>query len=176
MVRCSQPPRLSTGLASIFLKETICGFKRQMAHKPRPRQRVPLAMILLLVIAVGLGSRSFPLFPTILGKYPGDALWVLMVHFGIMLVRPGIHPRRLAFLALAISWMVELSQLHQAPWINSIRATPIGHLALGSAFHWLDLVAYAIGVSVSFILDTSFFHCRLTESEKGPAEPTGRSL
>lgn len=141
-----------------------------------PRQRLPLAMALLLVIAAGLGSRSFSVFPATLGKYPGDALWALMVLLGMALLRPGMRPHRLALLALAVSWVVELSQLYQVPWINSIRATRFGHLVLGSAFHWLDVLSYAVGVSVGFILDTSFLHRRMTGKETRLTEPTERSL
>jgi hypothetical protein len=49
--------------------------------------------------------------------------------------------------------VVELSQLHQAPWLNAIRNTTMGHLVLGSTFSWLDIAAYAAGVSVGSLID-----------------------
>ena len=49
---------------------------------------------------------------------------------------------------MAISYLDELSQLYQAAWINQIRATTIGRLVLGSAFSWLDLLAYTVGVGL----------------------------
>lgn len=55
--------------------------------------------------------------------------------------------------ALANCYTVELFQLYQAPWINSIREKPIGHLILGSAFDWLDLIAYTVGVGLGWLTD-----------------------
>ena len=130
-----------------------------MQHEPYPRRRARLALAIVFALALGLASRAVPsLFPAALGKYPGDALWTLMVFFGIAFLRPDIRPFRLALLALAFSWAVEFSQLYQAPWINSIRAARLGHLVLGSGFHRPDLIAYAIGAAAGLVLDVSFFY------------------
>ena len=110
------------------------------------RSRGRLALAVLVVIAAGLASRRFPLFPAALGKYPGDALWALMIFLGLAFLRPQLAPRRLAGIALAICYAVEFAQLIQVPWLNSIRATRLGHLVLGSGFDRWDLGAYAIGV------------------------------
>lgn len=123
------------------------------------RQRLQLAIAIALIVITGLASRSFPfLFPSVLGKYPGDALWAMMILFGLAFLRPGIAPARLALVALAFTYLVELSQLYQTPWINAIRATTAGHLVLGSNFDWLDLCAYTGGVIVGFTLDVVIFH------------------
>ena len=42
--------------------------------------------------------------------------------------------RTVAFLAMAFSIAIELSQLYHAPWIDSIRQTTLGGLILGLAF------------------------------------------
>ena len=118
------------------------------------RSRLWLLVSLVGVIALGLASRKFPwLFPAIFGKYPGDALWALMVFAGLAFLEPRASTARLAVLALAISCAVELSQLYQAPWLNAIRGTTIGHLVLGSTFSWSDIVAYAVGVLVASLID-----------------------
>ena len=118
------------------------------------RRRGHLALAGGLVVAAGLGSRAFPfLVPASLGKYPGDALWATMVLFGLAFLRPAARPLHLAIFALSLSWLVEFSQLYQADWINSLRATRVGHLALGSTFHGADLPAYAAGVLIGLGLD-----------------------
>lgn len=110
----------------------------------------------IAVIALGLASRKYPfLFPAILGKYPGDALWALMVFLGWAFLRPRASTLHLATVALAISFLVEFSQLYQVPWLNAIRSTTMGHLVLGSRFSWPDLAAYVVGVAVGALLDAS---------------------
>ena len=113
------------------------------------RRRDHIAGALVATVAVGLASRRWPwLLPAALGKYPGDALWAGMVYWAVAFFAPSAPVARIAACALAISYLDELSQLYQAAWINQIRATTIGHLLLGSAFSWLDLLAYTVGVGL----------------------------
>ncbi|MDQ3058807.1 MAG: DUF2809 domain-containing protein [Pseudomonadota bacterium] len=120
-----------------------------------PRSRPWLLAGFIAVIALGLASRKYPfLFPALLGKYPGDALWALMVFVGWAFFRPSASTRQLAAVALAVSFLVEFSQLYQAPWLNDIRRTTMGHLVLGSRFSWPDLVAYTVGVALGAFLDS----------------------
>jgi hypothetical protein len=116
------------------------------------RNRLWYAVAILVVIVVGLSSRHYPwLFPEFMGKYPGDALWALMVFLGWGVIFPGISTRRLAVYALATSYVDEFSQLYHAPWIDSIRSTFLGHIILGSRFMWFDFAAYAIGIFIGVL-------------------------
>lgn len=137
------------------------------------RHRFTYAVAVLAVIAIGLASRRWPgLFPAVLGKYPGDALWALMVYAGCGLLWPRMSSVRVAAMALAISFSVELGQLYQAPWINSIRGTVLGHLVLGSAFHALDLVAYAVGVAAGLLAERIFCWVRQPRESTDESTPT----
>lgn len=121
------------------------------------RSRLLLFLGCIAVIVLGMASRKFPfLFPAVLGKYPGDALWALMVFIGLAFIRPRASTARLSILAFAVSCADEFSQLYQASWINAIRHTTIGHLVLGSTFSWIDMGAYAVGVLIGAILDILF--------------------
>jgi hypothetical protein len=125
------------------------------------RNRWWLLVCVIAVIALGLASRKFPsLFPGVLGKYPGDALWAMMVFGGLAIIQPRASTVRLAVIAFAISCAVEFAQLYQVPWLNAIRATTIGHLALGSTFSWFDIVAYAVGVLVASLVDVLLMRSR----------------
>jgi hypothetical protein len=129
--------------------------------KSRNRQRYIIATVCTIVI--GLASRKFPgMLPAILGKYPGDALWATMVFFGLAVLMPKTSAIRLAVYALTFAYLIEFSQLYQAPWINSIRATTPGHLVLGNGFIWIDFVAYTIGVILGVLADK----CMLPRSPK----------
>jgi hypothetical protein len=136
-------------------------------------RRLSYAIACLVVIALGLLSRKHPgMFPAVLGKYPGDALWALMVFCIVGFFQPYQSIAKQAAYALLISYADEFSQLYQAPWINQIRAKTIGHLVLGSAFSWFDILAYTVGVAVGvgcrLILayaPTSFLACSTTPSK-----------
>lgn len=93
------------------------------------------------------------MLPAAAGKYPGDVLWTMMVFFGLAVIWPRLGVMRLTAGALVISYAVEFSQLYQAPWINAVRAHPLGHLVLGSTFNWPDLAAYTIGALLAMLLD-----------------------
>jgi hypothetical protein len=106
------------------------------------------------VICLGLASRRWPgLFPPFLDKYPGDALWALMVFLLWGVFQPYLSTGKLAAYALIVSYIDEFSQLYQAPWINSIRTTTIGHLILGSTFSWRDMLSYSVGVAIGVIVE-----------------------
>ncbi|MBF8642864.1 MULTISPECIES: DUF2809 domain-containing protein [Pseudomonas] len=120
----------------------------------RNRNRLHLGLALCAVIALGLTSRQFPIIiPDALGKYPGDALWALMILTGLALIARRANAVCLAVTAFGISCAVEATQLYQAPWINAIRHHPLGHIALGTTFSWMDIVAYGIGILAGVLID-----------------------
>lgn len=120
------------------------------------RRRLPALAAMLLAMALGLASRRWPgVLPAALGKYPGDALWAAMVFFGWRALRPRARTRDVALSALATSIAVECAKLWQAPWLVQFRHTTLGHLLLGHAFSWQNLVAYGVGVLAGSVLDRS---------------------
>ena len=122
---------------------------------PSPeRNRLILLIALVADIGLGLASREIPgLFPKFLGKYPGDALWAIMVFLAVALIRPRLGCLQLGGIALGISYLDEFSQIYHAPGIDAIRRTTLGHLLLGSAFSWIDMAAYTLGIALAVSLD-----------------------
>ena len=129
---------------------------------PVRRDRFWYAIAIVLVICLGIASRRYPqIFPTALGKYPGDALWTIGVFLLSSVILPRVSTLKLAGLALLISYIVEFAQLYQATWIVAIRQTTIGHLLLGSQFAWEDLVAYTVGAAIALLAESGVFElCR----------------
>lgn len=117
---------------------------------------------------LGLLSRRYPQFlPAALGKYPGDALWALMVFlgFGFWFCRtPTIV---VALIAFSFSVAIEVSQLYHAPWIDSVRTTIPGRLILGSGFAWADIAAYAAGILLGATAEFTLFR-RSKNKNAGP--------
>lgn len=137
------------------------------------RNRLFLTIAIVVTIALGLVSRKVPaIFPALLGKYPGDALWALMVYWAIAWLLPKAPIRKVAALALLVSYADEMSQLYHAPWLNTLRGTTIGHLVLGSAFSWLDMLAYTVGIAAGATIEYFLpFHSAL-EPTKNKVSPT----
>jgi glycopeptide antibiotics resistance protein len=107
-------------------------------------------------------SEQLPLF---VSKHFGDALWGSMVYFmfRVLLVNRKLW---IAFVwSLMFSFGIEFSQLYQAEWINSIRATVLGGLILGKGFLWIDLVRYTVGIILSYGLD-HFFRQKLDQIDE----------
>lgn len=118
------------------------------------RSRPTYVALLIATVAAGLASRQWPAaIPAFIASYAGDTLWATMVVWLLALLWPRTSTVRLASAALAIAVADELSQLYHAPWIDGVRATRLGALALGQGFLWSDLVCYAVGVSLAAGLD-----------------------
>ncbi len=60
-----------------------------------------------------------------------------------------------AAISLALAFLVEISQLYHAPWIDSIRQTTLGGLVLGFGLLWTDLVCYSVGVLIGVVAESA---------------------
>jgi Protein of unknown function (DUF2809) len=113
------------------------------------RNRLLYLLGCAIVVALGLASRRYAgVLPTFIARYAGDTLWAVMAFGVIGIVVPGWSSLRVALAALTVSYAVEVSQLYHAPWIDAIRDTRPGALALGSGFIWSDLLCYTAGVAL----------------------------
>ena len=83
----------------------------------------------------------------------GDALWAAMILWWISAVAPERSRPTRSAIALLVCMAVELSQLSHAPLLDTVRATRIGALVLGSGFDLRDLGAYTLGIIVATFLD-----------------------
>lgn len=125
-----------------------------MPQKNHIFQSILYAFLMLLSIGLGLASRRYGNFiPAALNMYLGDAIWSMMVYFGIRCIQPKYKMITSSVLALSFSFAIEISQLYQASWINEIRQTVLGGLILGFGFLWSDLIAYSIGVGLGLSCD-----------------------
>jgi len=122
--------------------------------EPRSRKRIWHLIAFLATIAAGLASRRFSqALPAFLEKYPGDALWALMVFFGLGAVFRRASSLRLGVGALGFSFGIEALKLCDVPWLVSVRHTTLGHLVFGHVFSWQNLVAYTIGVVLGVMVE-----------------------
>jgi hypothetical protein len=93
-----------------------------------------------------------------LAEYAGDTLWALMLFLLVSTLLAGRPILVRAAISLALAFLVEISQLYHAPWIDSIRQTTLGGLVLGFGFLWTDLVCYAVGIATASLTEWRIRH------------------
>ncbi|MDM5188668.1 DUF2809 domain-containing protein [Bacillus sp. DX4.1] len=121
------------------------------------RNRVIYAILIIVVIILGLSSRKMAnLLPDVLNAYVGDALWALMIFSGFGFVFRRMEAKKVALISIVFCYLIELSQLYHANWIDNIRETTLGGLVLGYGFLWSDLLAYAIGIGTGLVIELLF--------------------
>lgn len=119
-------------------------------------------------MVAGLASRKYRGdLPPLLAEFAGDTLWALMLFLLTSALLEGRPLALRAGLALALAFLVELSQLYHAPWIDSLRQTTLGGLILGFGFLWSDLVCYSVGILLGACAEWLLRDCRASASQNG---------
>ncbi|MFC4810367.1 DUF2809 domain-containing protein [Paenibacillus sp. GCM10023250] len=121
------------------------------------RARAGYACATAAVVLLGLASRRYAgALPAWLAAHAGDALWAAMVYVGFRTLRPGCKAGSAAWTALAallFCYADEFGQLYRAAWLDRLRETTLGGLALGHGFLAVDLLRYAAGVGLAWLAD-----------------------
>jgi len=113
------------------------------------KKRVVYFSLVCVVILLGLISRQLSFVPL----FMGDLLWAVMMFFIVRFIFPERAPMLIVFISLTLCYAVEISQLYQAEWINSIRQTLPGRLILGQGFLWSDIVSYTLGILLALFFE-----------------------
>jgi hypothetical protein len=127
-------------------------------YRMQRRLSARLRYLTLAIATIGLGLavhlRGTSL-SAVLRDVLGDALWAVVIVWGVSVVAPSARRITRGGVALAICFAVETSQLYHAPTIDALRATTGGRLVLGSGFDLRDLAAYAAGVIAAELLEAA---------------------
>ncbi len=122
------------------------------------RNRIVYLISVAIVMGLGLSSRKYAGYlPEWINTYLGDALWAVMIYLFTAVL---LHDRKLLQIALAsllFCYLIEISQLYHAPWIDAIRNTRLGGLVLGFGFLWTDIIAYTMGIVVMLAIESLYF-------------------
>ena len=116
--------------------------------------RIRYFILVLIVISLGITSRKMEGVPT----FFGDTLYAVMVYFGLRMLFVNFNIQKTAILALLFCFTIEFLQLYNVEWMLEIRRTSLGHYALGQGFLWSDLGYYALGVIISFWMDSNWIN------------------
>ncbi|MEP6748818.1 MAG: DUF2809 domain-containing protein [Bacteroidota bacterium] len=116
-------------------------------------RRVVYFILFLLVIPLGLSTRKEPQwYFSFMADYGGDILWSTMFFLLFRCFWPQEPLWKIALYTYSFSVAIEISQLYQAPWINSIRHTFLGSMLLGFSFSWSDILCYLVGTVAGLLI------------------------
>ncbi|WP_316835399.1 DUF2809 domain-containing protein [Pedobacter nutrimenti] len=115
--------------------------------KAEIRMRLIYVLLILTVIILGLLSRKTAMIPLIVG----DILYAIMMFLIVRFFLLRSSYKNIALISLSICYLIEISQLYSAPWIDQVRNTTLGALVLGRGFLWSDMLAYTIGVAICML-------------------------
>ena len=116
-----------------------------MPMPPRARYLALAAATIVVGLAVHRSGGVLPM-PRAARDVLGDAIWAVMMWWWVGAVAPAARLPARGAAAVAICFAFEFGQLYRAPWIDALRRTTLGRLALGTDFDPRDLAAYAAGV------------------------------
>ena len=92
--------------------------------------------ITFAIIVLGLASRKYgDILPEFIAEYSGDTLWAAMVYCGIRFLFPSLSILKTIVISLLCSYCIEISQLYQADWANTVRNMDIQTLCLQNQSH-----------------------------------------
>lgn len=127
------------------------------------RSRVGYFLAALTTLIVGLLSRSLALDKThFIVSHLGDMLWAGLIYYLIRFIQPKLRSQASILFAAVFCLVIELQQLSQAEWLLQLRSNKILALVLGHSYSTSDLLCYASGIAIAFLLDIL---CRLKQSD-----------
>eukprot|EP01133_Synstelium_polycarpum_P002833 gene2833-3255_t len=112
------------------------------------KTRFRYGLLIVAVIAAGILSRRIAFVPLI----TGDVLYAVMMFLMVKFLMIPADNRKVAAISLGICYLIEISQLYDAVWINQIRNTTLGGLVLGHGFLWSDILAYTAGTALCLLV------------------------
>lgn len=117
------------------------------------RRKILYLLLFVFCIWLALATRTHrDWFHPFIAQYGGDTIWAGMFLFFMRIFFNRMDLLKLALICFALGVADEALQLCHAPWIEVIRGTRIGGLLLGYGFLWSDIICYAVGIAVAYVV------------------------
>lgn len=114
------------------------------------------AILILINIPLGLATRWQPqYFPPLIDEYGGDVFAASCIFFGCRFLYVKQVLWKIATVSYAVCILIEIQQLYQAPWAVKFRNIAIVGIFLGHGFLWSDIICYAAGTLIGFLIAAS---------------------
>ena len=117
---------------------------------------------------MGLASRE-DFVPKLIFPYLGDILYTLMIFLVIGFLFSKLSSLKVALIAIAICFIIEISQFYETDWIIDLRRNKLGGLILGFGFLWSDLISYVVGGILGFSLEYFLLKKKLKKNSSKPS-------
>lgn len=119
--------------------------------------RITFFVLLLLCVVGGIASRKYTFENPLTDKYLGDALYAVAVYLLLGIFQPAYPTENRGTAAFLIMVGIEAFQLTDIPYKlyhSSNALYQLAGRALGTSFHWTDIVAYTVGIWVIWFIDS----------------------
>lgn len=117
------------------------------------KRRIIYLLLFVFCTWLALATRQHKqYFHPLVVTYGGDIIWAGMFLFLLRIFFSKIQLWKLVVFNYVLGVADECSQLITAPWFVAIRQTKIGKLMLGVGFVWSDLVCFAIGTLLAWLV------------------------
>ena len=112
---------------------------------------IKTVVLIILVAALGVLAKLFPLEQAVwVCNHLAGTFYVVELALILHLVFPDHLSFLLAMAAFLITSVVEFFQLWHPGFLETFRASCIGHTILGSTFSWLDFPWYLAGAIIGW--------------------------
>ena len=117
------------------------------------KKRIIYCIIFIFLTWLALATRTHrQWFHPVIIEYGGDTIWAGMFLFFLRMIFLKATLWKLALISYALGVADELTQLYRAPWANAVRETWLGRLLFGAGFLWSDILCYAIGTLLAYVI------------------------
>ena len=103
-------------------------------------------LILALLVPLGILTKFYAgPGSSFVNNHLGGVIYVVFFIFLASLFFPKTNTLKLSLIVLAITCLLEFTQLIQTKFLNELREYFVVHALIGSSFNWMDLPFYAVG-------------------------------
>lgn len=122
--------------------------------------------VILVLVSLILGvlttklTTPFTKIP-IIANYATQGLWAAVIYWTFCLIMVNHRAGRVVLFALLFCYLMEVSQLYHAPWIDTMRTSELGGFFLGNKFSWDDIICGTVSIYICFSFEKILYSSKI---------------